>query len=135
MDSLLSDGCTPGAERSTTETVTLASIVRYAGASGDFTPFHWDLDAARAAGYDELFAMGMLGAGKLSSLLVEWFGPAAIQRFKVRFGEPAIVGHEVTYRATVASVEDGVARMELLASDADGKVLIQGEADLQLQAA
>ena len=44
------------------------AIVRYAGASGDFTSFHYDVDRARSMGYDTLFAMGMLAAGHLGTV-------------------------------------------------------------------
>ncbi len=51
-------------------TVELADVVRYSGASGDRNPIHYDPDFARAAGYDDVFAMGALHGGWLISYAV-----------------------------------------------------------------
>jgi hypothetical protein len=50
--------------------VGLADVVRYAGASGDLNPMHYDPDFARAAGHDALFAMGALHGGWLVSHMI-----------------------------------------------------------------
>jgi len=50
--------------------VHLADVVRYAGASGDLNPIHYDPAFNRAAGHDGLFAMGALHGGWLVSHVV-----------------------------------------------------------------
>jgi hypothetical protein len=52
----------------------MTDIVRYAGAAGDFTPIHHDPEIARKSGYEQVFAMGMLVAGYLGSLVEQEFG-------------------------------------------------------------
>jgi len=47
--------------------VQLTDVVRYAGASGDLNPIHYDAAFAKAAGYDGVFAMGALHGGWLVS--------------------------------------------------------------------
>lgn len=108
--------------------VTLDDIVRYAGASGDFTAVHWDPEVARRAGYDRLFAMGMLGAGRLGALVTRWFGAGAVEGLRARFRERAWVGDEVTYRATVVAADGGLLRVALAATSTGGVTLIDGEA-------
>jgi len=49
--------------------VQLTDVVRYAGASGDLNPIHYDPAFAKAAGYDGVFAMGALHGGWLVSHL------------------------------------------------------------------
>lgn len=46
----------------------LADVVRYAGASGDLNPIHYDRDLARARGAPDVFAQGMLGAGAIAEV-------------------------------------------------------------------
>lgn len=78
--------------------VTLEAIVRYAGASGDFTRIHYDPAELARAGYDHFFAMGMLVAGRLGSLATQTFGEGRIGRFHVRFRERSMVDTTVTMR-------------------------------------
>jgi MaoC like domain len=49
--------------------LTRSDIVRYAGAAGDFNPVHHDHEAARALGYPDVFAMGLLPGGVLACRL------------------------------------------------------------------
>lgn len=125
--------------------VTMEAIVRYAGASGDFTPLHYDPASLASAGYEEFFAMGMLVAGKLGALIDECFPHDAIGRFRLRFHEPSWVGTEV-----VCTLLDHDARPDtdtntvdapgtpssstrvigLLARDDRGRVIASGEATI-----
>ena len=99
MSEVLASACYP---------VTPEAIVRYAGASGDFTPIHYDQGVLEAAGYTEFFAMGMLVAGHLGALVAATYGDDAIRGFKVRFRERSWSGATVTVR--------------LLAGDSPGRI-------------
>lgn len=113
--------------------VTLEAIVRYAGASGDFTPIHWDADEARAAGYDRFFAMGMLPAGWLSALLVRSFGPGSVRSFRVRFRSRSWVGLKVRCTGDVLEARsDGSVVLALAAVGPDGEVLVDGRATVMV---
>ena len=63
----------------TIENVTRPDFVRYAGASGDFVPLHYDQTFVEAAGIPTVFAQGMLTAGCLSRCLTDYRrgGPGA----------------------------------------------------------
>src|SRR3984957_6672874 len=63
----------------------LADFVRYAGASGDMNPLHFDESAAQGAGYPSVFSQGMLQAGLLGTSLTTWFPAESVRRFQVRF--------------------------------------------------
>ena len=54
--------------------IDLATLVRYAGASGDFNPIHFDETYARAAGLDGVIGHGMLAMGLVSTAVTDWLG-------------------------------------------------------------
>jgi acyl dehydratase len=111
--------------------VTPEAVVRYAGASGDFTAVHYDRDAARRAGYDRLFAMGMLSAGHLGALLVELAGEEAVLELSVRFRERSWLGEDVTCRAVLVARDGATATLDLTATAPDGRALTTGTAVLR----
>lgn len=109
--------------------VTLDAIVRYAGASGDFTRIHWDAAEARAAGYDRFFAMGMLPAGWLSALVVDTFGHGTVRSFTVRFRSRTWIGERVHCEARASGLDAAGHRVvELRATDSEGVLLVEGRA-------
>ena len=69
----------------TIENVSRPDFVRYAGASGDFVPLHYDQTFVEAAGIPTVFAQGMWTAGCLSRCLTDYAGAGQVRRFKVRF--------------------------------------------------
>lgn len=84
--------------------VTAEAVVRYAGASGDFTPIHYDPEVLAAAGYSRFFAMGMLTAGQLGGLLCRTFGDDAVHELQVRFRARCWVGSPVEMRVIALEV-------------------------------
>ena len=110
--------------------VTRADLVRYAGASGDFNPIHWNERVATSVGLPDVIAHGMFTMALAGRAVTAWTGdPAALVEYQVRFGRPVVVpdddaGAEVTVRGTVGAVlEDGRARVDLTVTSAGQKVL------------
>jgi acyl dehydratase len=120
--------------------VTRADLVRYAGASGDFNPIHWNDRTATAVGLPGVIAHGMFTMALAGRALVAWSGdPGAVIEFGVRFAKPVVVpdddrGAEVTIGGTVKSVADGVAQVELTVTCGGEKVLAQARAKLRVAA-
>lgn len=54
-----------------------ASLVRYAGASGDFNPIHWNERFAQSVGLSGVIAHGMLTMGTAVQLVSDWVGDPA----------------------------------------------------------
>jgi len=102
-----------------TYSLTRDSLVRYAGASGDFNPIHYSDDVARAVGLPGVLAHGMLTMGVAVQPVVDWLGDrGAITEYGVRFTRPVPVdpleGASVTVLATVGAVsDDDTARIDL----------------------
>ncbi|MBN9610522.1 MAG: MaoC family dehydratase [Actinobacteria bacterium] len=89
-----------------------AQLVRYAGASGDFNPIHWNPRVATSVGLDDVIAHGMLTMALAGRLVTDWIGdPAAITDFEVRFTRPVVVpdpdGVDVEITGRVAEVAPG----------------------------
>lgn len=85
------------------EGVTRPDFVRYAGASGDFVPLHYDQTFVEAAGIPTVFAQGMYTAGLLSKALTDYAGIGQVRKFKVRFATRVWPGDTVTCRGKVTN--------------------------------
>jgi len=117
-----------------TTTISRTDIVKYAGASGDFNPLHHDDEQAKSLGLPSVFAMGLLHGGYLSKVLTDWAGPAAVQRYKIRFLGPVWPGDKITCGGTVrAKQTEGdrdTVHCDLFVETKNGIRVIEGEADL-----
>ena len=72
--------------------ISRASLVRYAGASGDFNPIHWNERFAQSVGLSGVIAHGMLTMGTAVQLVSDWAGdPGAIVDYQTRFTKPVPV--------------------------------------------
>src|SRR5262249_6031961 len=86
------------------EDLSPTQFVRYAGASGDFTPMHHEDTIATSVGNPSVFGHGMLTAGLMARVLKDWFGPAALRRYQVRFSKQVWPGETLTCTARVAGL-------------------------------
>lgn len=112
--------------------VTRQMLVRYAGASGDFNPMHYDDEFAKSAGFDSVFAQGMFTAGLLSGFATDWLGRDNVRRFGVRFATQVWPGDMLELRGEVVAIEESdegpVAVVELTCDRAEGGTAIKGSA-------
>jgi acyl dehydratase len=126
----LAVGFTP--EPRTDKPLKVSDFVRYQGASGDFNPIHHDPEFAAKAGFPTVFAVGMLGAGRLATFVTDWLGPGHVRKFGVRFKEQAWPGDELTYTGTVVArrEEDGerLVDLDLTCTRQTGGVHLTGSA-------
>jgi acyl dehydratase len=113
--------------------LTTRMFVRYAGASGDFNPMHYDDSLARAAGYPSVFSQGMHSAALLASFAVDWLGAEKVRRFAVRFREPVWPGDVLTCSGEIASVSQreggALVTAELTAARQTGGIAVSASAD------
>jgi len=108
--------------------ISRTDIVRYAGAGGDFNPIHHDEPLSQRFGLPQVFTMGMLQGGALAQRLARWVGPANVLSMTLRFTGQVWPGDELTLAGRVASIEDGVATLELSAARQTGDVVIKASA-------
>lgn len=118
--------------------ITRDSLVRYAGASGDFNPIHYRDDIAVSVGLPGVLAHGMLTMGLSVQPVVDWVGDSAkIVDYGVRFTKPVVVPKdtpaEISVVATIAAIdsESNKARVDL-SSSFDGQTVL-GKAQVWVQ--
>jgi acyl dehydratase len=108
-------------------------LVKYAGASGDFNPIHWNERFARSVGLPDVIAHGMFTMAEAVRVVTDWCGdPGMVVEYQVRFTKPVVVpdgvdegsGARLTVTGKVSAVnEDGTVRVDLVATSGGEKVL------------
>ncbi|MFF3376223.1 MaoC family dehydratase [Streptomyces sp. NPDC002680] len=119
--------------------VTRATLVQYAGASGDFNPIHWNERFAVEVGLPDVIAHGMFTMAEAIRVVTDWVGdPGAVVEYGVRFTKPVVVpnddkGATIEVSGKVgAKLDDNKVRVDLLAMCAGQKVLGMSRAVVQL---
>jgi acyl dehydratase len=112
--------------------ITRHELALYCGASGDHNPIHVDIDFARAAGFPDVFAHGMLVMACLGQALTDAVKPGSIRTFSTRFAAITQLGAKLTCEGHVAELfEHGGerrAKLTLTTKDEGGEVKLAGEA-------
>ncbi|GAA0430396.1 MaoC family dehydratase [Streptomyces luteireticuli] len=121
--------------------VTRDTLVRYAGASGDFNPIHWNEKFAKEVGLPDVIAHGMFTMAEAVRVVTDWTGdPGAVAEYGVRFTKPVVVpnddkGAVIEVTGKVAAKLDDEARtvrVDLVATSAGQKVLGMSRAVVRL---
>ncbi|MFF3731812.1 MaoC family dehydratase [Streptomyces sp. NPDC002476] len=119
--------------------VTRATLVQYAGASGDFNPIHWNEKFAREVGLPDVIAHGMFTMAEAIRVVTDWVGdPGAVVEYGVRFTKPVVVPNDdegalIEVGAKVAALlDDKRVRVDLTAMSEGKKVLGMARAVVQL---
>ena len=102
--------------------VTRPDFVRYAGASGDFVPLHYDQTFVEAANIPTVFAQGMFTAGLLSHCLTDYVGAGQVRKFKVRFATRVWPGDIVNCKGKITGKRE-----------ANGEKLVDGDLEVTNQ--
>lgn len=122
---------------STTIEVSRADLVRYAGASGDFNPIHWNGRFADQVGLPGVIAHGMFTMGAAVQVVTDWIGdPGAIVDYQTRFTKPVVVedmdgpGARIEVTGAVGAIDEanGTVRVDLTVTAAGQKVLVKAQA-------
>ena len=108
------------------------SLVRYAGASGDFNPIHYRDDVAKSVGLEGVLAHGMLTMGLAVAPVTAWLGDRGfVSSYQVRFTKPVYVpadgGVTVAVSVSLAKVDEpieGSATLALSVTTQDGTTVL-----------
>ncbi len=116
-----------------------ARLVRYAGASGDFNPIHWNDAFAAEVGLPGVIAHGMFTMGAAVALVEDWAGdPGAVVDYQTRFTRPVPVPNpgvatlEVTGTVGVIDSDAGTVRVDLTVTSEGARVLGKTQAVVRL---
>lgn len=116
--------------------ISRADLALFAGASGDHNPVHIDIDFARAAGRDDVFAQGMLVMAHLGRLLTAQVPVGSLRSFSTRFVAITRVHDRLVCRGRVGAIEETEgerrAHLELSVTDATGETKLVGAAVVAL---
>ncbi|HEV7658040.1 MAG TPA: MaoC family dehydratase [Mycobacteriales bacterium] len=114
-------------------------LVRYAGASGDFNPIHWNERFATSVGLPNVIAHGMFTMAEVVRVVTDWVGdPGAVEDYGVRFTRPVVVpddGSGATIEVTGKVSEklaDKRVQVELSARSGGQTVLARARAIVRL---
>ena len=117
------------------DNLTRTQIVQYAGASGDYNPIHTDeVYTTKVAGYPSVFAHGMLTMALTGKMLTNYVGDGRLTRFGVRFTNQVWPGDTLDAKATVTAIKDGLAELEVVTTNQDGKEVVRGYAEARIDA-
>ncbi|MCC3290217.1 MULTISPECIES: MaoC family dehydratase [Arthrobacter] len=118
--------------------ISRADLVRYAGASGDFNPIHWNERFAREVELPGVIAHGMFTMGTAVQLVSDWIGdPGAVIDYQTRFTRPVLVedidgapGAVVEVAGVIGAIDadNSTARVDLTVTFNGQKVLVKAQA-------
>ena len=116
-----------------------ARLVRYAGASGDFNPIHWNGRVAVGVGLPGVIAHGMFTMGAAIGLVSDWADdPGAVVDYQTRFARPVLVPDpgsaliEVSGVVGAIDADAGTVRVDLTVTSDGSRVLAKCQAVVRL---
>lgn len=118
--------------------LTRETLVRYAGAGGDFNPIHYSDHAAASLGLPGVIAHGMLTMGTALRVVTGWAGPGAVVlSYSARFTRPVIVpddgiGSLLEVTGVISDVEGSVLTVSVEVFCSGEKVLGAGRVVVDL---
>jgi acyl dehydratase len=133
----LADHSYPGLDRTSplaTDSVRIDAemVQRYAEVSGDYSAHHFDLEAARLSGMEDVFLHGLCTMALCARAAVRTVAdgdPQRVRRFGVRFAQPAFLDSDLEVR--LFSLDAG--RYALEASCGDAPVIRNGLVELDAE--
>jgi acyl dehydratase len=114
--------------------ITRLDLIKYAGASGDFNPIHWNERFAKSVGLPDVIAHGMYTMAVAARVVTDWAGdPSALVDYAVRFTRPVVVpdpdGAVLHVEGSVRDVrDDGTVEVDLTATVNGQTVLARARA-------
>jgi acyl dehydratase len=113
-------------------------LVKYAGASGDFNPIHWDEKFAKSVGLPDVIAHGMFTMAEGGRFVTDWAGdPGAVTDYSVRFSSMVVVPYDDSAEIVISGkiedkLDDNAVVVALTARSAGEKVLTRAKATVRL---
>ena len=94
---------------------TLQQLVRYAGASGDFSRIHYDEARAKGQGFPSVIVHGTLQLAFVAQMLTDWIGEdGRVRRLECAYRRVALANDTLTCKGIVKGkhVQEGVQYIE-----------------------
>ncbi|MEN8114844.1 MAG: MaoC/PaaZ C-terminal domain-containing protein [Actinomycetota bacterium] len=123
-----------GAAATLAKSASRADLVRYAAATGDLNPLHWDHAAARAAGLDGVVVHGLLMLAWMTQHAASFTdAETPVAAVKVRFRNALRPAMAAVVETTVKGIDPGAEDTDLsLRLTTDGTDVVTGTATIRL---
>ena len=83
---------------------TTEQLVRWAGASGDYVPIHYDKDIAQSVGLSGVIVHGILKLQFLTQMVTDWMGPeGTLKKISCRYKGMDYPGDTLTCKGKVTN--------------------------------
>jgi acyl dehydratase len=107
---------------------------RYAEASGDPNPIHFDEDFAKKVGLPGVILHGLYSMAQVARAHTDVAGgdPRSLKRLAVQFRGMGFPEQEIVVTATVKSADDGRITTDTVAAQGDNRIIRNAEAELEL---
>lgn len=118
--------------------ITRETLVRYAGASGDFNIIHWNERFATEVGLPDVIAHGMLTMGLAIQVVTDWLDdPSRLLEYGCRFTRPVVVpddgaGATLEVSGKVTAIDGDRAVITLTAVSSEVTVLGKATATIRI---
>lgn len=109
------------------EPVSRLTLIKYAGASGDYNPIHTIDEEARKAGLPGIIAHGMWTMGNLAKLFTPYFAEGFLEDFSIRFRGMVFLNDVITLRAIVKEKQENILKFNVSAINQQGIAVLKGE--------
>ena len=109
------------------EPVDRITLIKYAGASGDFNPIHTIDEEAKKAGLPGIIAHGMWTMGNLSKLFTPYYDEGFIQDYQIRFRGMVFLNDQITLKAELKEKAANQLSFLVKAVNQKGEDVIKGE--------
>ncbi|WP_026582504.1 MaoC/PaaZ C-terminal domain-containing protein [Bacillus sp. J33] len=113
------------------EPVDRLTLIKYAGASGDYNPIHTIDSEAAKAGLPGIIAHGMWTMGNLAKLFSSYYNEGFIQDYTIRFKGMVFLNDVITLKAALKEKKGNISRFIVRAVNQNGTEVIKGEVFFQ----
>ncbi|MGP1907775.1 MaoC/PaaZ C-terminal domain-containing protein [Metabacillus sp. JX24] len=103
------------------------TLIKYAGASGDYNPIHTIDEEAEKAGLPGIIAHGMWTMGSLGKLFSPYLGEWFIEDYSVRFKGMVFLGDVLTLEAAAEEMNGDTALFFVRALNQNGEEVVSGK--------
>lgn len=114
------------------EPVDRLTLIKYAGASGDFNPIHTIDEEAEKAGLPGIIAHGMWTMGNLSKLFTPFYNEGFIEKYQIRFSGMVFLHDVLMLEAEVREATETNITFDVQAKNQKEKAVIKGNVTFKL---
>ncbi|MCL5116906.1 MAG: MaoC family dehydratase N-terminal domain-containing protein [Firmicutes bacterium] len=108
--------------------VTREQLVRYAGASDDYNPIHYDDALAQSLGLPGIIVHGMLNMGLIARYVMAALPEGTqLEQYGVRFRQMVQPGQDLMVTARVREADAAAARLDVQLAVEGGKPAVMGK--------